>query len=97
MRFFSPSVFRVFLLLTCLVAVLIFGSHWFHPLVLPVLPLIAPGFLFFGEEWEPTLGVWGALVVGWIISVPGTYVLAWLCSRLMIAPKQNGGEPHEKA
>ena len=97
MRLFSVKVFRVFVVLTCLVAVCIFGSHWFHPLVVPVLPLIFPGLLLFGEEWEPTLGVWGALAAGWIISLPGTYILAWVFSRVILPPRQGSGEPHEGA
>jgi hypothetical protein len=86
MRFFTARVFKVFLVMTFVVGACIFGSHWFHPLVIPALPLIFPGFFIFGEEWEPALGVWGALVAGWIISLPGTYFLAWVFSRAIPAP-----------
>ena len=97
MRFFSATVFRTFLVLTCIVAALIFGSHWFHPFAFLVLPLILPGFFFFGEEWEPALGVWGALVFGWAISVPLTYLLAWFISRLRITSGRDGGKENETA
>src|SRR5512142_1763546 len=53
MRFFSTTVLRVFGVLTCSVAALIFGSHWIHALVVPVFPLILPGMFMFGYEWEP--------------------------------------------
>ena len=82
MRFFSLSVLRAFLVLTILVAALIFGSHWIHALVIPVFPLILPGLFMFGEQWEPKFGVWGALFVGWLVSVPGTYLIAWLYRRV---------------
>jgi hypothetical protein len=95
MCFYSARVFRIFLAMTCLVAALIFGSHWFHFLVAPVLPLIFPGFFIFGEEWEPRLGVWGALVVGWVISIPGTYILAWLLGTFILAPRHSPSGSHE--
>src|SRR6476619_950520 len=82
MRFFSISVLRTFLVLTILVAALIFGSHWMHALVIPVFPLILPGIFMFGEEWEPKFGVWGALFIGWLVSVPCTYLIAWLYRRV---------------
>ncbi len=49
------------------------------------------------EEWEPALGVWGALLVGWIISLPGTYILARLCGRFILAAREVGREPNGKA
>ena len=93
MRIFSTSVFRVFLILTCGVAAFIFGSHWFHPLVIPVFPLILPGVLMFGEEWEPKFGVWGALFVGWLVSVPGTFVLAWLLGTFVFTHRDGASPP----
>lgn len=93
MRFFSLKVFRVFAVLTSVVAALILGSHWVHPLGLIVLPLVFPGCFIFGDEWEPKLGVWGALLAGWIISMPVTYIAAYtICFLFSMGNDQSGND-----
>ncbi len=80
MRFFARKVLKIFVIITFVVGTLIIVSHWYHVCILPVLPLLSPGFLIFGHEWEPRLGTWGALLAGWVVSLPLSYVLAWMLS-----------------
>jgi hypothetical protein len=44
--------------------------------ILLLLPLDWPGVFILGEEWEPSLGVWGSRSAMVLFSLPLTYFLA---------------------
>jgi hypothetical protein len=81
-HFVSFGAAGVFVLLTCVVGSLIVISRWYPAASWPIVPLIFPGIWIFGINWEERLGVWGARIVAWLISIPGTYLLAYLFSRI---------------
>ena|ERR1041384_4033339 len=83
MRFFSTRVLKVFAVIICLVGALAITSRWAPGFGLWLLPVDWPGIFVLGDEWEPSLGIWGARVASVLFSVPTTYVLAWLWCRFV--------------
>lgn len=76
----------------CFVVALAVASRWSRACGLLLLPLDWPGIFFLGDEWEPSLGVWGARAAGAFFSMPGTYVLAWLWC--VVVPRAGEGANH---